>query len=96
VAHEKNIQSGGTSDKCLFGYTYRVPVLADICSEVALEDVRSGDIWINDAENHAGLVIRVMPNLYPDEMPEILIGHDSSGQHGLAINDFEHYFHGQG
>jgi hypothetical protein len=63
---------------------------------VALEDVRSGDIWINDKEDHAGLVIRVMPNLYPDEMPEITICHDSSGQHGLAINDFKTYFHGQG
>ena len=96
VAHEKDIRSGGPLDKCLFGYTHRVHVLADICSEVALGDVRSGDIWTNDAVNHAGLVIRVMPNLYPDEMPEILIGHDSSGQHGLAINDFEHDFHRQG
>jgi hypothetical protein len=96
VAHEKDIQSGGALDKCLFGYTCRVHVLADICSEVALEDVRSGDIWINDKEDHAGLVIRVMPNLYPDEMPEITICHDSSGQHGLAINDFKTYFHGQG
>lgn len=96
VAHEKDIRSGGKGDKCLFGYTYRVHVLADICHEVALEDVRSGDIWINDNEDHAGLVIRVMPNLYPDEIPEITICHDSSGQHGLAINDFERYFHGQG
>ncbi len=96
VAHEKDIQSGGAADKCLFGYTYRVHVLADICHEVALEDVRSGDIWINDNEDHAGLVIRVMPNLYPDEIPEITICHDSSRQHGLAINDFEHFFHGQG
>jgi hypothetical protein len=96
VAHEKDIQSGRADDKCLFGYTYRVHVLADICSEVALEYVRSGDIWISDKEDHAGLVIRVMPNLYPDEMPEITICHDSSRQHGLAINDFQTYFHGRG
>lgn len=61
-----------------------------------LENVRSGDIWINDREDHAGLVVRVMPNLHPHEMPEITIRHDSSRQHGLATNDFEHCFHGQG
>jgi hypothetical protein len=96
VAHEKDIKSGRADDKCLFGYTYRVRVLADGCSEVQLQDVRSGDIWISDAEDHAGLVIRVMPNLYPDEMPEITICHDSSRQNGVAINDFKSYFHGQG
>jgi hypothetical protein len=42
------------------------------------------------------LVIQVMPNLYPDEMPEITICHDSSRQNGLAINDFKSYFHGHG
>ena len=96
VAHQKDIQSGATDDKCLIGYTYRVRVLADICSKVALEEVRSGDIWINDDEDHAGLVIRVMPSLHPHEIPEITIRHDSSGQHGIATNDFKHYFHGEG
>ena len=96
VAHEKDIKSGRADDECLFGYTYRVRVLTDRCSEVQLEDVRSGDIWINNTEDHAGLVIRVMPNLYPDEMPEITICHDSSRQNGVAINDFKSYFHGQG
>jgi len=96
VAHEKDFHSGGASDKCLFGYTHRVPVLIERFSKVPLRDVQSGDIWTNSDENHAGLVIRVMPNLYPDEMPEITICHDSSRQHGLAINDFESYFHGQG
>ena len=96
VAHEKDIQSGRTDDKCLVGYTYRVRVLIERCSEVPLKDVRSGDIWINDDEDHAGLFVRVMPNLDPHEMPEITIRHDSSRQHGLADNDFRHYFHGQG
>ncbi|MGC1398691.1 hypothetical protein [Candidatus Binatus sp.] len=96
VAHEKQIQSGRSDEKCLFGYTFRVHVLADTCSEVPLENVRSGDIWISDEEDHAGLVIRVMPNLYPDEIPEITICHDSSRQNGVAINDFKTYFHGRG
>lgn len=96
VAHEKQIQSGRSDEKCLFGYTFRVHVLADTCSEVPSENVRSGDIWISDEEDHAGLVIRVMPNLYPDEIPEITICHDSSRQNGVAINDFKTYFHGRG
>jgi hypothetical protein len=96
VAHEKDIQSGRADDRCLFGYTYRVHVLMERCTEVHLEDVRSGDIWISDAEDHAGLVVRVMPNLYPHELPKITIRHDSSRQHGIATNDFETYFHGQG
>ena len=96
VAHEKEIQSGRARDKCLFGYTHRVPILIERCTEVQLEDVQSGDIWINDDENHAGLVVRVMPSLDPHETPEITIRHDSSRQNGVATNDFEHYFHGQG
>ena len=63
---------------------------------MALEDVRTGDIWISEAEDHAGLVVRVMPNLHPRQMPEITIRHDSSRQNGVATNDFERYFHGQG
>ena len=96
MAHKKDIRSGGTFDKCLFGYTCRVHVLADRCSKVPLKDVRSGDIWINDDENHTGLVIRVVRSLHPDRLREITIRHDSSGQHGIATNDFEHYFHGRG
>jgi hypothetical protein len=96
VAHQKDIYWGDHSERCRLGYTFRVRVLADGCNDVPLQDVRSDDIWINDAEDHAGLVIRIMQNLDPHEMPEITMRHDSSRQHGVATNDFEHYFHGQG
>ncbi len=96
VAHEEDIHSGGTDEKCVLGYTHRVRVLIQGRSPVPLADVQSGDIYVNSAENHTGLVVRVMRNLDPHEMPDITIRHDSSRQHGLADNDFKHYFHGQG
>jgi hypothetical protein len=73
-----------------------VSVLVEHCSEVALQDVQTGDIWINESETHAGLVIGVMPALRRHEVPEITIQHDSSRQGGVATNDFERYFRGRG
>lgn len=52
VAHQLDIHTGWGGDKCLLGYTYRVPVLIEGCSLVSLQDVRSGDIWFNSEENH--------------------------------------------
>ena len=74
VAHEKDIQSGRADDKCLFGYTYRVHVLAGTyvarwrwkMSEAAISGLAIRKI-------SAGVRHSIMPNLYPDEMPEITI-----------------------
>jgi len=70
--------------------------LTDMLNLPVKQLYRTGDIWISEAEDHAGLVVRVMPNLHPRQMPEITIRHDSSRQNGVATNDFERYFHGQG
>lgn len=58
VAHQLDIHTGWHSDKCLLGYTYRVPRLIERCSTVSREDVRSGDIWYNNDKDHTGLVIK--------------------------------------
>src|SRR4051812_1617378 len=57
VAHQLNIHNGSSGDKCLAGYTYRVPVLLTHLTAVTggLPAVRVGDVWVNAARSHTGI-----------------------------------------
>ena len=94
VAHQKRIQTGY---RCMKGYTVRVPELAAYVrmsgTEVKdLSQVQPGDIWVAGNERHCGIVYRVNPETNPaktDVKKRIVIQHDSSGQHRVAVNDLE-------
>ena len=96
VAHQLRIQAGALNERCLLGFTFRVPTLIERHTEVAVSDVRLDDIWVNHEVHHTGLVIQVFPSLDENKNPTITIRHDSSGQKRLADNDFDQYFHGDG
>lgn len=97
VSHRLEIRSGGPGDKCLAGYTYRVPVMIGGLTQVpSLESVRNDDIWVNPARGHTGIVTRITPGVAPRNVPTIWITHASSAQHSVATDAFDVYFRGQG
>ena len=97
VSHQRNIQTGALGDRCLSGFTYRVPVLVRSRTPVAgASQVKVDDIWASPSLDHTGLVIRVVPPARTGAGPSITIRHDSSRQGQVAENDFATYFHGQG
>jgi len=96
VAHQRGIRRGGTAERCLEGYTFRVRSLIQGLQPVELKNVQINDIYVMPAMDHTGLVVRVVPNPLPGQPPLITIRHDSSNQGRVADNDFASYFHGQG
>ena len=100
VAHQRNIQSGGSGERCLAGFTYRVRTLVFGRQQVAnLLQVAVNDIYATPSLDHTGLVILVTPpsaQAAPGTPPTIVIRHDSSAQGRVAENEFATYFHGQG
>ena len=95
VAHQRNITGGDGGTACLEGFPIRVPTIVRGRLETAVGQVRVNDIWVNIAQDHTGLVVRVSPGA-PGQPPQITIRHDSSRQGGVFENDFRTYFHGQG
>lgn len=97
VAHQKKIQNGELWNRCLAGYSFKVfdiPEGRTLIRDVG--KVQPGDIWINNAKNHTGLVQTVTAGSKPTDKPKIIIRHDSSGQDKVADNDWATHFHGQG
>jgi len=97
VSHQLNIHAGGADACCLSGFTYRVTTLVYSRTRVPdISTVRVNDIWASPANDHTGIVIRVVPPAQAGGCPTITIRHDSSGQGRVAENDFARYFHGRG
>lgn len=101
VAHQKNIRNGTQSQKCVAGFTFRVqPSLTGLTQVTGgLGAVQVGDIWVNVARTHTGIVTALTPPpaaAAPNTPPRIDITHASSGQHALSTNQFATYFHGAG
>lgn len=59
VAHQLNIKSGSSINRCLEGYTLRVPDLVRGLKKVAISDVKLKDIWTNEKLSHTGMVVAV-------------------------------------
>ena len=106
VSHQLNIHSGSAGDQCLAGYTYRVnPMLTGrVRVTGGLSAVQVGNIWVNVARTHTGLVSRIDPPVpnprarpgSPPPNPIIWITNASSGQHKLATDRFDLHFSSQG
>jgi hypothetical protein len=103
------INFGTAADKCLAGFTYRVPVMLTGRTRVTggLSAVRVGDIWVNTARSHTGIVSRIDPPAAPAPVarprpgapapvPILWITNASSGQHRLATDRFDLHFGSQG
>jgi hypothetical protein len=109
VSHQMGINFGTAADKCLAGFTYRVPVMLTGRTRVTggLSAVRVGDIWVNTARSHTGIVSRIDPPAAPAPVarprpgapapvPILWITNASSGQHRLATDRFDLHFGSQG
>ncbi len=97
VSHELNIRKGTVGDRCLAGFTYRVPVVVHSRKKLAgIGEVQVNDIWASPSLDHMGLVIKVTPPVQASGTPTLTIRHDSSRQGKVAENDFATYFGGKG
>jgi hypothetical protein len=96
IAHEKGWNNGKeSSNGCKEKYLIRVKdVVKKSGSEVAVEDVCPGNVWVNDKQDHCGIVRKVEPSKDPakDPNPKIEIEHCSSGQGKVAKNDWATHF----
>jgi hypothetical protein len=96
VAHEKGWKGGKPGNNgCKEKYLMRVKdIKGKAGSEVAPADVVVGNVWINNKEDHCGIVCKVDPPKDPakDPNPIIEIEHCSSGQGKVAKNDWAKYF----
>jgi hypothetical protein len=96
ISHEKGWNSGKpSSNGCNEKYLIRVKdIVKKAGSEVAVEDVAVGNIWVNDKVDHCGIVRKVEPPKDPAKDPncQIEIEHCSSGQGKVAKNDWSTYF----
>jgi hypothetical protein len=100
VAHEKGWNSGKeSSNGCKLKFLFRVKdIIKKSGSEVALADVKPGNVWVNAKETHCGIVRKVEPPKEgaKDSRPTIEIEHCSSGQGKVAKNDWATYLKGEG
>jgi len=102
VAHQLDIHSGGQLQRCLAGFTYKIPelitgkqlVVNTLTKIGKLSDVKINDIYVMPSMHHTGLVFKIDQN--PNSDPTIWIRHDSSGQHRLAENQLSFFAHGNG
>jgi hypothetical protein len=103
VAHQLGIRGHQPGACCLAGYLYRVSALIVGRLRVTggLSAVRVNNIWVSPTRDHTGLVSRITPPPAqpagaPPAPPIIWITHASSGQHRLATDRFDTYFHSSG
>jgi len=96
VSHEKGWKGGKPgSNGCNEKYLTRVKdIVGKAGSEVAPVDVTVGNVWINDKQDHCGIVCKVdsPKDSAKDPNPTIEIQHCSSGQGKVAVNDWAKYF----
>lgn len=96
IAHEKGWKGGKEgSNGCKEKYLIRVKDLVGKSgSKVEIKDVAVGNVWINDKQDHCGIVCKVKaakPGA-KDPNPTIEIQHCSSRQGKVAANDWADYF----
>jgi len=104
VAHERGIRQGRDDEKCLKGYTFRIPALIAGRSTRSFDGKRVSsrsnlavnDIYVTPDKSHCGLVVRVEKSREPGGGRKITIRHDSSHLGRVADSDFDEYFHGRG
>ena len=97
VAHQLGIKNGGSSEKCLHGYTYRVRTLIQGRKIIDVKDIQVNDIYVTPHVDHTGMVIKIIPeNVALKQKRTIIIRHDSSGQGRVVDNEFDTYFKGSG
>ena len=100
VAHEKGWNSGKeSSNGCKKNYLIRVKdIVSKSGSQVAVTDVVVGNVWVNDKQDHCGIVSKVDPPKDPAKNPNptIEIENCSSGQGKVAKNDWATYLKGAG
>jgi len=103
VAHQLGIQAGPPGALCLAGYVYRVPmvIIGRQRATGGLGALQVDDVWVSPTRDHTGLVSRIDPPSAqsagaPPASPVIWITHASSGQHRLATNRYDTYFHSSG
>jgi hypothetical protein len=97
VAHQKNIKKGSAIHRCLEGFTIKVGDISKGRTAVkSLDKVRVGDIYVNPAKTHCGVVSRVHTTKVKPLQRKITIKHASSRQGRVAENDFNTYFKGKG
>ena len=96
VAHEKGWNSGKeSSNGCKKGFLIRVKdIVSKSGSQVAVKDVAVGNVWVNDKQEHCGIVRKVTPPKDPakDPNPTIEIESCSSAQGRVATNDWAGYY----
>jgi len=100
VAHEKGWNSGReSSNGCKKNYLIRVKdIVSKSGSQVAAKDVAVGNVWVNDKQDHCGIVSKVDPPKDPakDPNPTIEIENCSIRQGKVAKNDWATHFKGGG
>lgn len=100
VAHEKKWNTGKeSSNGCKLGFLIRVKdIVSKSGSQVALKDVAVGNVWVNDKQEHCGIVRKVTPPTDPakDPNPTIEIESCSSAQGKVAKNDWAAYYNSGG
>jgi len=104
VAHQKRLSKAPAADTCLAGCIYRVSALIGGLATVSVELVQVGDLYVALAQDHVGLVSRIVAapaTLGADAgtaapQRQIFVQHDSSRQGGVFENEFATHFHGQG
>ena len=100
VAHEKGWNSGKeSSNGCKKSYLIRVKdIVSKSGSQVAVADVVVGNVWVNDKQEHCGIVSKVEPPKDPAKGPNptIEIQSCSSAQGKVAKNDWATYYKGGG
>lgn len=101
VAHETNRDGG--DEKCLKGYTLRIPDLIAGLSTRSLAQGRGsisvGDIYVTADHRHCGRVVRIDESEERGGKRKITIRNDSSssiGGRGVVEDDFDEHFHGRG
>src|SRR5262249_31562912 len=96
VAHQKGWNSGKeSSNGCKKNFLIRVKdIVGKSGSQVALKDVKVGNVWVSDDLNHCGIVCKVTPtkDKAADPTPTIEIQSCASRQGKVATNDWATYY----
>ena len=89
-----------SSNGCRLKFLFRVKdIVKKAGGEVDVADVKAGNVWVNDKQDHCGIVCNVVSEQkHPAKSPNptIEIQHCSSRQGKVATNDWATYFKGGG
>lgn len=98
--------------QCTEGFIVRIPDLLVRLQKISIEEIRENDVYVTADKSHVGLVSKIDSSFTELQKKsrfkkitdppllvragQIMIEHDSSGQHKVATNDFAVYFSGRG